>query len=358
MNPPQPSPVKRLGDLLLQQQEPFVLQVYLSERRYTATPENHHGSRSSSLLLETSSSSFSVKKKSKNGGRKPYFKVLIRGVYSKFIAIKELLRIRNCHDDDDDVENGGDRDGKVEKTRSRNQEQEDPDRYSSASISTVYTSCTENDAEEPSTSLQKDYTPEFLKLGNPKGRKFQCRCSVEGNPVSVLQDIILPQKENNSSRTRMRKITEDCILSASLWKLIFNSGKKKPMSCELEELVQSIPSPFLQSKKTLQQTKQLLFDCVREAVELQGREKRRQERSGEFMGPEEVGKIICDKMKMWGKRRDVRKLLEMEFLDEQFEFDSQRREIACQIGDAILEEEIENVMVVELSQLTASRQEK
>lgn len=285
-----------------------------------------------------------MEKNSKNYGGKPYLKVLIRGLYSKFVGIKELLRIKNCDDDDDD------KDGKVEITRRRNQEQEDPDRYSSASSSTVYTLCTENDAEEPSTSLQKDYTPEFLKLGHPKGREFQCRCSIEGSPVSVLQDLILPRKEeNNSSRTRLRKITEDCILSASLWKLIFHSEKKRPMSCELEELVQSLPSPLLESKTTLQQTKQLLFDCVREAVELQGREKRS---SGEFLGPEEVGKIICDKIKAWGKRRDVRKLAEMEFLIERFDFDSQRREIAGQIGEAILEEEIENVIVVELSQLT------
>lgn len=120
------------------------------------------------------------------------------------------------------------------------------------------------------------------------------------------------------------------------------------------ELVRSKPSPqFLKSKRVLNQTRQLLFDCVREIVETHAKKEKEHYSKG-VLGPEELGELLWEKMKAWSKQAEddsnnITYLLGLDFVDSAQEwnrFDSEKKEICSEIGDDIVEE-IMNEMVIE-----------
>lgn len=161
-------------------------------------------------------------------------------------------------------------------------------------------------------------------------------------------------EENQPSKNCIvmtKKVSEDSILSASLWNLFFNSATEKPSRRELPELIKYKPArEFLKSKRVLQQTKQLLFDCVREVVETQSREKG-QQNGREYLETQSVGKLICEKLKTWrrqsGRRVNITKLLESDYNDsvpEWNNFEQEIKDIALEIGDAVLEEIKEEIV--------------
>lgn len=161
--------------------------------------------------------------------------------------------------------------------------------------------------------------------------------------------------------------TEDLssMFSASLCELHFHSDSQKPIrngtgvtdDIPIVELIKSnnTSTKFLKSKRMLQQTRQLLFDCVREIVESQVQKEKVKTCEG-LLGPEELGNLVWEKMKAWGKQvgdetNNITYLLGLDFFDsahEWFGFDQEKREICSQIGDS-LAEEIVNDFVNELS---------
>lgn len=167
-------------------------------------------------------------------------------------------------------------------------------------------------------------------------------------------------QEQNPSRTCItlaKKITEESILSASFWRLLFHSAVEKPNcagAAETLELVHSKPtSQFLKSKKVVQQTKQLLFDCVREVLESRGKETGQQDKK-EFLGSELLGNLVCGKIKEWGKHSvdgfNLTRLLNADIHDSVQEWndvEAEVRDIALEIGDAIMEE-IKDQIVTEM----------
>lgn len=101
----------------------------------------------------------------------------------------------------------------------------------------------------------------------------------------------------------------------------------------------------------LQQTRQLLFDCVRELVESHATKEREKQRCREFLGPEELGKLLSEKMKGWSKhggdQTNITQLLDSDFCDSAQEwtgFDPEKREISLEIGDAILDEMFKEIV--------------
>lgn len=98
----------------------------------------------------------------------------------------------------------------------------------------------------------------------------------------------------------------------------------------------------------LLQTKQLLCDCVREAVEMRRRKYAIggwQQQFQEFLGAEEIGKIICEKIRACSKKSaDKNELTQVSNLgllaskEEWSDFEQQKKEIAMVIGDLILED--------------------
>ncbi|XP_015576012.1 uncharacterized protein LOC8265258 [Ricinus communis] len=340
----QPKPVKQLKEHLQEKQDPFVLDLYLVERGCLT---NSFNSRKS---LKRSVSCLKV----------------FRAVYSR-------LKITSSNHRNGNVvvtENNG-RD---------NKEAAELDRFSSASSSTMFNSCsTGSDAEDTPTTQQKDQllykanTSQPFILCNPiekeavADRKLRWQCIEESrqlSPVSVLEEAASHSasqlhkykvKDSKSSFLFPKKVTEDSILSASLRKVLFQSeNQKKPTLAgvsEIQELVQSnnnnASSRYLKSNSSaLQQTRQLLFDCVREIVDNQERKEKPHQQQQEYLASEYLGKhVIGDKIKCWGKQSgeasNLAELLQSDLLDSVQEwngFESQRREIGFEIGNAISEE--------------------
>ncbi|XP_021613653.1 uncharacterized protein LOC110615818 isoform X3 [Manihot esculenta] len=361
----EPKPVKKLGELLQEQQEPFVLKLFLVERGYLRKSFNGgssfpccHGNSRKSLK-----SSFNLGLKSSKKGISHCPKIL-RNVYNQVMSFNQRLRIKTSNHRDenvDDAENKENRGGG------------ELERFSSASSSTVFNSCSESDAEETSTSQQKDHisfttnTPESFRLCNlieneaVTDRKLPWKCIEESRqlrPVSVLEEVASHRECFNTVKEKnpSRKVTEDSILSASLWKILFHSVTEKPTFPGISEIQELVQSQQLKSKSTLQQTRQLLFDCIREIVEKQRRKQKekQQQEQRKYLASEELGKLVEEKIKLWGKQSGeestLNEQLDLEFRDSAQEwngYEPQRRNIGCEIGDAILEE-ISSEIVVEM----------
>ncbi|KAF5739841.1 hypothetical protein HS088_TW12G01052 [Tripterygium wilfordii] len=348
----------KLEEFLKEKQAPFVLEIYLAERRH-----QKNNSSCKSLKRSCSGGSNKIERKSI-----PHCPKVLRGVYNKLTSITLRLAIRKPYNGEGNLG-----------VRTTTQVAES-DNFSTASSSTIFNSCSESDEEETPTSLQEDHTLYKAETSQPKkpyngkqavtGKKLLWGCnSTQRSPVSVLaeapfhgasphhhnkpaQEGISTKKQNHLPKT---KITEETILSGSIWKLFIHSEQQNP-SCtgitRLQELVQSSSSQLLKSKKVLQQTRQLLFDCVREiikthAYKMQGHHK-------QYLGSEEIGKLICEKIKLWKKlsadETKLLQLLDFEFHDSAQEwsnFEQQRTDIGLELADAIFEE-TKNEIVVDI----------
>lgn len=142
-----------------------------------------------------------------------------------------------------------------------------------------------------------------------------------------------------------KKITEDSLLSAALWSLLIQSAKRGNYNnMELREILGPNVSQILKSKRVLHKTKQLLFDYVREITITFPTKDDRQQGCQQFMGPEELGKIICERTKEWGQQAgdetNLTYLLTLDYLksiNEWSKFDQHVKDISVEIADAILE---------------------
>lgn len=143
-----PKPSKQLGELLQDQQDPFILEAFLSERGCPKKGSSSEGN--SKRYLEKSASC--CLNKSRKGF--PRCSKILRAVYKKFVSIKDqgqrvkISETRNEEEEEYSV-TAMDRDG---------QQVAESDRFSSASSTTVFVSCSESDKEEISTSFCKDHT--------------------------------------------------------------------------------------------------------------------------------------------------------------------------------------------------------
>ncbi|KAL8165973.1 hypothetical protein V2J09_007472 [Rumex salicifolius] len=156
---------------------------------------------------------------------------------------------------------------------------------------------------------------------------------------------------STSSHSLFKKPTEDGILSASLWDLIVTT-EEQGISGSNHNHTSSSSTYIISSVRALQQTKQLLFDCVREAVESQGR--MRNTRTGHFMGTENLGNFICERIRVWNTRsatgENITRLQTSDLLAFFHEWDyleDHRSDVIQQVGDQILEE-IKDEIVEEL----------
>ncbi|KAK6257193.1 hypothetical protein QUC31_000652 [Theobroma cacao] len=344
-------PARQLGELLQEQQEPFILKVYLTER---GCMRKNLNSGAKFIGCHGNSCKFLKKSGCQDKSKKciPQFPKVLKVVCNKLFTI-EGFRTKNSADED----------GKLNVTEMdrNNKDTAEPDRFSSASSTTVYNSCSDIDIDEP--SMFDDNSKSFKPYDQSEKKaaadtKFQWSCVEDGkqhSPVSVFEDISTSrgsQLDNtrpvSSSRQKSlflpKLITEDSILSASLWNLLIQTTPGKSSCAGLTELQEpdlSNSSRFSISKKVLQQTKQLLFDCVRELVDSHDRE----EKGKEFSGSEEIGKVTCGKIKGWGKRcgdeSNIKQWLKSDLTDSTQEWrdlETQKRDIGLVIGNAILEE--------------------
>ncbi|GAV56637.1 DUF4378 domain-containing protein [Cephalotus follicularis] len=369
-------PAKKLREVLQEQQEPFLLDIYLTERGYLKK------SLSSNAGLSCGHARSSTLNKSRRGI--PHHSKVFKTVSGKLISISESLKIKNS----------GNRKGKVGGVCVTEMPRNDPEvtaeahRISFASSTTVFNSCSESNAEETSNSLHVEFNAEkrSFKHCDQSGkeltgclRKFQWRCkesSKQLGPVSALEEIPTRgrsplhnkkhgfgrKQEENSTETSVvfsRQVTENSVLSTSLWKLLFHAATtEKPKHAVVKSYP---PSQHLKSKRILNQSKQLLFDCVREMIATQGRTGMKQQHSKNFLRSEEFAKLISEKVNAWGNQpvdeSNIMQPLDLNILDSELEwsdFEQQKREIGVEIGDAILEE-IRKEIVIDMNNFGTAR---
>uniref|UniRef100_A0A5B7AMZ4 Uncharacterized protein n=1 Tax=Davidia involucrata TaxID=16924 RepID=A0A5B7AMZ4_DAVIN len=126
---PKPVAAKQLQELLLEQQEPFILESYLLERGYCL--KNNLNSAVSLPVCSGNSSKFLKREKVI-----PYCSKIVRAVFNKLI-------MKNSK-------------SSVTEIGTSNQDFAESDRFSSASSTTVFNSCSDSDIEDTSSSSPKD----------------------------------------------------------------------------------------------------------------------------------------------------------------------------------------------------------
>ncbi|KAK8705565.1 hypothetical protein V6N13_049163 [Hibiscus sabdariffa] len=298
---PNPAAARQLGELLKQQQEPFVLEIYLSERgclRKKLTSESAKYNKSIGCHGSSCGKFLKMNKK----GLPNFPKVLRLVICNKLFAFKGLK-----------TKNSDDVNGKVSVSEMKRNDPEtaEPDRFSTASSTTLYNSCTDSDMDEPST-IKKAVADS----------KFQW---------SSIED----SKERSPARKKSlflsRLLMEDSILSTSLWNLLLLATPDRP-SCvrESQEADGSNPSTFSIPKRVLQQAKKLREECL---------------------GSEVVYERIKDLGKRYGDELSKTvKLLEVDVMSssstqEWNDHEHQKKDVGVVLGNAIAEEIITEVVM-------------
>ncbi|KAG2698921.1 hypothetical protein I3760_07G169400 [Carya illinoinensis] len=325
-----PKPSKQLGEFLLEQQEPFILDEYLLERgclKNSSNSRSNLGSccgNSTKLLKRSASCGLN---KSRNDV--PRCSKILGCVYKKFVSIKEDKRRKSSEYKDEEYS--------APATEMVDKEVAESDGFSSASSTTVFNSCSESDKEKISTSSCKDQT--FFDV-----ETFQAM------ELCNQQNARIRQEENPTACPK--KGLQDCTLSSAALprELPFHLATEKPIHtgvAELQRLGESNPSPqYLKSKKGGDET--------------HVRRERGKQHHKELLGPEELGRLICERMRLWGKQAgdetNTNYFLDLDFsdsVDEWRTLEQQKRKIALEIGDAVLEE-IQTEIVIETNDFPAA----
>ncbi|XP_077233889.1 uncharacterized protein LOC143876124 isoform X2 [Tasmannia lanceolata] len=344
-------PIRRLHELLEEQQEPFLLDVYLLEKGNSRKGWNSE----SRTRFWPCDSCQNVQSLCNYSFRKRRVRIIncskiLRSVLTKIVSGKNR-KAPNC--DYKASVNGrfsvSDLGGETQVV--------ELDRFSTASSATVFDSCSDGDMDE-SHSAQKSHislssTDAFRvpKLHTMKEKAATYRKVQWGymedckqlSPVSVLE---VPSDEVQFCPRACKEEhpSEETILSAPQWEFLLHSLEEK-QSIEVakpEELLKCCSS-FLKAKRVSQQTNQLLIDCVKEVVESRSRKGRWN--FDEFLGPELLGKTIFDQICSWGKQggdvTNITHLIKSDFsnsIQEWRHFHPQVKQIGIEIGDAIFED--------------------
>ncbi|KAH9623755.1 hypothetical protein KSS87_023296 [Heliosperma pusillum] len=345
----QGSSPRRLFEILEEKQEPFVLEIYLLERGCSVkslkfdNKVNHIGcfsnnNQNNKNLLELKELK-SVRKSSRQ------FSSIAKNLLSKIVLVKEVVKQKHSSKE------------KKKKKKSLSESDTDEESISSPTdnrrtreltVDRVISSwrfTEENKQCSPNSVLDEIDLLQGIPVFNGKfNETFLCPrdSGVKRN------DEELPR----ASRIRFtKKVSEDSILSASLWEMLEQAKQENSNKFGSKSYTK-----YMNSKKALQQTRQLLFDCVREVVETQsingGNKQRIISKEKGLMGPEEIGKIMCNNMKIWGqfpsKKRSAIRLVTRDLLSsdgkEWGRSDEVKREIVKEIGDGIYEEIIDDIV--------------
>ncbi|OWM80621.1 uncharacterized protein LOC116193169 [Punica granatum] len=358
--------VKHLRELLQEQQEPFVLDVYLSERGYAP----RRGSMSYGEVGK--------KQKRKRTG---WFSKLLTGLCDRMVAI---------HGGNKNKQQSRDREGECGGVCRDNRETAELDRFSSASSSTVYYSCSNSDPDEKPHPVRGARVP----LDRRSSHQYDEPREVEVNQVETniqwrprnnikLQPSIAPEitsdtsaeqygnkswrqdlqvfsawQEADDSTCRLglpKKITEDSLSSASAFEILYHCKQDRTSFAQSTQPLGLKASPnYLNSRRVLQQTKQLLFDCVKEVIETYRRKDNAGKKKNSDIEPDQIEKIICEKIVGWGRTRgnemSIDELVYLDYLETVEEWEDcvqQKMQISLEIGDALMED-ISNEMVAEM----------
>ncbi|KAK7352503.1 hypothetical protein VNO80_17925 [Phaseolus coccineus] len=342
---------KRLGEFLKEQQDPFILHLYLLERGYSTNGESV-----------------------KNKKREPLFQFskVLTTLHKKFVFhTHNCIVIRNSPIIHQHVHHSP-----PAEAESSDQTIEETDRFSfsTATNSTVYLSCSDIDEDGTSLSPEKDkalFSPNTCHSSNigilesqqtTDNEKLQQRC-LEGDSVpdcrssmSITEATLKPdvsgmeEKRNNCCVFVPKKMAEDSVLSVALWSSLIQSAKREKCSKELGELLRANANAdanacqVLKSKTFLLKLKQVVFYCVREiSVNVWRKECREEECLKESRGGEELGKIIWLRRRELGEK-ETNGITNLLSLDEWNEFKPQVRHICVEIAEALFERLTQDIL--------------
>ncbi|KAL2529440.1 uncharacterized protein Fot_22041 [Forsythia ovata] len=314
---------KLLEHFLQEQQEPFALEVYLLERGYNL---NSTSNFCSAKLLNKSASRTGLKKRKYSI---PSCSKFIKGVFTRLVSSNNSEKIKNS------------RNGDQSKISRGEEEIAEDDKFSTASSTTVFNSCSESDVED--AHFSKADTGQKGNLLSEKevvaDRKLKWRAveeSKQHSPVSVLEET--ESEPDDGSPIHYKEYNGE-------------SSTKKPTNYsfqELQELIRSnSSSQYMKNKRALQQTKQLLFDCVREVVENHRKNDKKGENLKKIMEPEELWKNVCENVWLWSQEsiNETNIIDFLAFAQEWDDYEQQKKDISMEVGDAVLEHIINEILV-------------
>ncbi|KAG6434727.1 hypothetical protein SASPL_106369 [Salvia splendens] len=272
---------KLLGEFLQEQQEPFALEVYLLERGFARC---------------------SLKKTRRQAI--PNCSEVVRAVFSRILLHNNRKKIKNPRKNDDK---------KYE------------DEFSST---TFYSSCSDLEDER---SVEEDFDKQL-------------------SPISVLKETESKASPLHQRQYKFKKTKGESSNSISQRK---SKHKTAPKSKECME--HSHDYHYSINKRALQHSKKLLVDCVREVIE---NERRHDGEGGggkqlkKILGAEELWKAVCENVWQWSQEsiheNNISHLVKCDFMATlgEWGFDSQQRkdEVSIEIGDAILEDIINEIV--------------
>ncbi|XP_058781143.1 uncharacterized protein LOC131655266 isoform X2 [Vicia villosa] len=334
MASPSPKPQKKLSEFLNEQQEPFILELYLLER-----------SNSSKKLTSTSPTNFQKPSSScfLNKKRKPLFpfcKILTCVHKKKLAAAIKNSCTTNKHTNASVTMSH--KDNNVDRIQTASE----TDRFSTVSSSTVFHSCSDTEDEEDRTSFssRKYHNPLFSpdsvcntgihSQQDSDNRKCHQRCiKVCPTHETLNKDVCV------CGVVVPKKINEESLLLPAIFSSLIQTAKRdqKNYTKQLRQI--------LEHKRVLHKTKKLLFDCVKEFTK-----NMKKKDCKKFMGAEKLGKIIWKRRKEGGGNYEtnITKLLNLDHLDsmnEWSEFKTEIKDISFEIADAILERMMKDEIV-------------
>lgn len=189
-------------------------------------------------------------------------------------------------------------------------------------------------------------------------------------PSPTLCSFCLKKKKKIAEDEFMTKQKGELDMKKSVSRYKEEKEKEKPIYkrrtvAEMQDFDGSnnnnVSSHYSKNKKAVQQTKQLLFDCIREVVELEKHKKKNGSSEGQqlkgIVGSEQLWELICENLCLWSKESinetNVIHLPHSEVLlvssAQEWKWSSdlekQTQVIGSQLGDAILED-ICNEMII------------
>ncbi|XP_027368143.1 uncharacterized protein LOC113874120 [Abrus precatorius] len=344
-----PKTQKRLLDFLNENQEPFILEAYLSEREYYSKRWILRGDSSNSSK-KPPTSCLNKKKKA----HFPFCKVL-KALCNKLAFHRESKNVLT----------------KVNDQRNKHACVPQPNwvnhilQFSSASNSTMFNSCSNIDEEGTSIVSHKDqhlvYSHTLCNMGLQRNSRRKRQRSIKGSPKAlgkiplrrvpnVNENVgVMQQRIKSCGVILPKKITEESLLSAAIWSSLLGQSMKKGRTKELKELIPGTNdvSQILKSKRVLHRIKKMLFDCVKDIAITLPKEGDRKKGYTQFMGPLDLGRLVRRRP---GDGANLTYLFTVDYLNSIMDwsnFEPHVKDISAEITDAILDN-INSEIVLEM----------
>ena len=151
---------------------------------------------------------------------------------------------------------------------------------------------------------------------------------------------------STSSFNLQKRITESSTASASRWELLIRCH---PGIAKLEEIFGFVSSQYLKTRRIMQNTKGVPFDCAKEAIEIHG--KNNVQKNHEFLGDQEPlennCKHLCYGEKQCRDATSTTKPINSDFSTTKQEWSDSHPltiEIGIEIADAIMDQTVTDII--------------